>query len=62
MLGRTREHTSSQTDRKFSKVTRSTVSHVGGDYCNSTLYDPKGDILICVFKLAKNIWLTVVKR
>ena len=24
--------TSSQTDRKFSKMTRSTVSHTGGDY------------------------------
>lgn len=30
MGGRTREHTLSQTDRKFSQVTRSTVSHVGG--------------------------------
>lgn len=53
--------TSSQTDRKFSKMTRSTVSHTGGDYWNSTVYDPKGDVLICVLKLAKNIWLTVVK-
>lgn len=25
------------------------------------LSDLKGDILICVFKLAKNIWFTIVK-